>query len=151
MADLRVVVMGGDEPTELLEDAAESGLRRVTSTGGGELALDPATAIILTGAAVFGARFVISVLERRKGGMRIDLGTQPHTVERIRDIPYGTVVILTADDDVRIQTIDEPKEVVERILTSILTLPRDVGSQEVGQVVGGMGAALEGTSDPVTP
>jgi hypothetical protein len=151
MADVSIVVMGGDERAELLEQAADLELRQVNRTSGGDLALDPATAIVLAGAAVFVARFVISVLERRRGGIRIDLGTQPHTVERIRDIPYGTVVILTADDDVRIQTIDEPKEVVERILTSILTLPRDVGSREVGQVAGGMGAVLGEGSDHVTP
>jgi hypothetical protein len=151
MTDIKVVVMAGDESAELLELAGKSDLRQVTGGSDGELALDPLTVLALTGAAVFVGRFVISVIERRKGGIRIDLGTQPRSVERVKDLPYGVVVIMTADADVRIQTVDEPREVVERILASILTMPRDAGAQEVEAVASQIVAAPSERSDPVTP
>lgn len=119
--DVTFVFLADEESIPLLGEPVPAGLSK-SPTPPPDLALDPGTAIILTGAVILAARFVVSLWERWRGGVRIDLGTEPPTIERLREVPYGVVVVLTVDDDVRIETVDEPEEVVERILSKIFSL-----------------------------
>jgi hypothetical protein len=134
MSDISFVVID-DEIDDLVIDAEGVGLRRIEPTDEttAGLDLDPLTTALLIGAGVLAARFVVTVWDKYKGGVRIDLGTEPPVVERVKEVPYGMVVVFTKDDEVRIETHDEPKEVVERILTAIFSLPKEATPADVNE------------------
>jgi hypothetical protein len=136
-AEISLLFIENDEMDAVLEEVDRIGLRRRKSVDAPPLGLDPVTVVVVTGSVVFVARFILSVWERFRGGVRIDLATHPPTVERLRAIPYGVLVILTEEKEVRIETHDEPEEAVERILTSILSLPADATAELVATAVGG--------------
>jgi hypothetical protein len=126
MPDLRVIVRSDDAEDELLTVVSEFQLHEAEDEEAGELGLDPITMVVLVGAGLSFGKFIISVLDKRKGGMYIDLGTAPPTVERSKEVPFGVIVILTVDGNVEIRTLDEPKDALERMITEAINLPATV-------------------------
>src|SRR5271156_6730497 len=106
MDEIELVLISDDNERELLTLAEDSGLRPIEDAASTDFELDPLTMTLLIGGALMVGRFLISVMERSKGGVRIDLATRPPTVERLRDVPYGVILVFTADDEVRIETVD---------------------------------------------
>jgi hypothetical protein len=133
MMDVAVL---SDREADLVAAGVASGLQEKPSDGGAdELGLDPFSAAVLVGSALAIGKFVLTVIERWKGGIRIDLATKPATVERLRDVPYGVIVILTRDGEVRIETVEEPKDAVERMIVSVIKLPVDAAASLVSQTL----------------
>jgi hypothetical protein len=134
--ELRFVMLGeNQEEIRTLKDmATEAGLSAPASQKGGGLELDPLTATVLVGGALLTGRFLLSVVDRFRGGLRVDLRTVPPTVERLKDLPYGLVVVLTADFDVRIKTVEESRDSVARMLTEVLKLPATATAEVVAGV-----------------
>jgi hypothetical protein len=122
--DTEITVIS-DPEADLVMLAQESGLVKREQAAGDDLGLDPITAAIVVGGVLTIGKFVLSVVERWRGGVRIDLTSHPATVERLGSVPYGLIVVLTASGDVRIDTADEPKDAAERIVTTLFRLPID--------------------------
>lgn len=122
-ADLSVIVRSDEEDDDLLTVASDFDLRRAEDEEAEDLGLDPLTMVVLVGAALAFGKFIVSVLDRRRGGMRIDLGTVPPSVERSKGVPFGVIVILTVDGNVEIKAVDEPKDALERMITETIRLP----------------------------
>ena len=133
--ELIVAIDSGDIPIS----PENFGLKGRETEEFADLGLDPATALIVVGGALGLARFVVSIFERHRGGIRIDLGTIPPTVDRTKDIPFGTIIIFTTDDDVRIETVDEPKDAVERMVSDLLKLSMPADAAAVKAALGGTG------------
>lgn len=134
MDDVRFIVID-DEKDQLLQDAEEVGLREGDARALDPLGLDPLTTALLIGGGLAAARFIVGVWDKYRGGVRIDLGTRPPTVERVRGVPYGAFIIFAADDEVRVETRDEPEEVIERIVKRIFSLGHDAKAADVTKVI----------------
>jgi hypothetical protein len=104
----------------LVETRTRSGRRVDTDVPQSEF--DPVTAILIGGGALAIGRFVIGWLERRQGGVIVDLRTGAEAeIRRSKDVPFGWILILPRDNGaVRIEVKDEPKDWVERILEKII-------------------------------
>jgi hypothetical protein len=134
VSDVQVLVIS-DEEVDLAEHVEQSGLRRLSSDHAAALGLDPVSATIVVGAALAAARFVLSLIDRVRGGLRIDLGTRPPTLERDGAIPFRTIIVFTADDNVEIRTDDEPKDAIERIVTALFSIPAAASAAAVRSTV----------------
>jgi hypothetical protein len=121
---LKIVVIS-DEDADLAALGEASGLTRSEEDDVQDLFLDPITAAVLIGGALVAARFVLHVIDVYRGGVEINLTVKPPTVKRNKEVPFGYVVTLTADGKVDVNTKDEPKDAIERMVESILKLPVD--------------------------
>jgi hypothetical protein len=68
---------------------------------------------------------------------KILLVRQRHLVTPTRQpetVVLGVMIVLTVDDDVRIETNDEPREVVERLLAAVLVMPSGSTASQVDAV-----------------
>jgi hypothetical protein len=77
---------------------------------------------VLIGAGVLGAgKFIMTWWEKRRGGLVIDL--RPDAKDQIyrdHDVPWGYIVVFPADGgEVKIETKDEPKDSIERLIDSV--------------------------------
>jgi hypothetical protein len=84
-------------------------------------AVDPLTAVLIAGAVLAVAKFVIDVIDHLKGGVVIDQ-TQggPVLVKRDRSVPYGWAVVIATGGAVSIHVHDAPKDASERLLSQIV-------------------------------
>lgn len=84
-------------------------------------ALDPITAVLIGGAVLAVAKFVVDAIDRFKGGVTIDLsaGGAP-VVRRDPNVPYGWAVVIAKDGAVQIEVRDAPKDAAERLLSQII-------------------------------
>ncbi len=137
---MKVIVHYGDEP-QMRDLAVEQGLE-IEGPAADEFAMDPGTILVVVGLLALG-KFVLTAIERFKGGVRIDLGTRPPTIDRRKELPYGMVVVFTADDDVRIQMFDEAKDAVERLISDLFRISGEVTAAAVSEVVGRYPAAAK--------
>jgi hypothetical protein len=135
VTDLRVIIRSDEEDDDLLTVASDFDLRTVEDEEAEDLGLDPVSMALLVGAALAFGKFIVSVLDRRRGGMRIDLGTVPPSVERSKGVPFGFIVIFTADGKVEIKAADEPKDALERMITEAIKLPATVTAATVKGVL----------------
>lgn len=83
---------------------------------------DPITALLIGGAALAIARFTVGWLERRRGGVVVDLRPGAESeIRRSTDLPYGWLLIFPRDNGaLRLEVKDEPKDWTERILEKII-------------------------------
>ena len=129
--DMVTVVVVSDEEADLAALGEDEGLRRAEDGEVEELALDPITAAVLVGVGLAVGKFVLRVINEYRGGVRLDLTTKPAVIKRDRDVPYGWIVTLAADGKVEIDTKDEPKDAIERMVESVLKLPIDATVEKV--------------------
>jgi hypothetical protein len=119
-------------------------------------AVEPVSAILIAGGVIAATKFVLDWWERRKGGLVIDL--RPDVTERISrdgDLPYGYVVVFTADSAgrpaVTVEVKDAPKDVWERLLTALVegvfSSAEDVVA-EVSKIVGADRVSTEAGTPP---
>lgn len=92
-------------------------------------------AVVLIGAAIAAAKLVMHVVEIYRGGVQINLDKRPPVIRRNSAVPVGWVVVVAADNTVKIETHDEPKDALERITTAILKLPVDATVSMVEAVI----------------
>src|SRR5262249_47593317 len=70
--------------------------------------VDPFTWILIGGGALAAAKFIVDTMDKAKGGCLINLGPNAN-VRRDKGIPFGWVVILSADGkEVKIEVHDAP-------------------------------------------
>lgn len=83
--------------------------------------IEPITALILIGAAGAVAKVVMDFFEKRRGGTVIDLRAEAaKQIYRTSDLPWGFVLVMTADGKVTVDVKDAPKEALERWITTII-------------------------------
>src|SRR5262249_37062683 len=77
---------------------------------------------VLTGAGIMAAHFIVDLIEKRRGGLVIDLKPgAKNLVRRDRSVPFGWAVIRSADGvNVKIETHDAPKDASERLVGQII-------------------------------
>ncbi len=123
--DMVTVVVVSDEEADLAALGELEGLTRGDEHEVEELALDPLTAAVLVGVGLAVGKFVLRVINEYRGGVRLDLTSKPAVIKRDREVPYGWIVTLAADGKVEIETKDEPKDSIERMVEAVLKLPVD--------------------------
>ena len=110
--------------------------------------LDPVTAVLIGGAVLGLGRAIYGWWDRRRGGLVIDLRpTAPDNLYRDRDVPWGHIVMFANDGKVSIETKDEPKDAVERLLEALIKAPFD-SATEVGKAA--VAVLGDGKTDKVT-
>jgi hypothetical protein len=124
MADKEILIqVVADEESDLVALGEEVGLRQAGGDQVEDLVIDPLTAAVLIGAALAVGRFIMRVINERRGGVRVELTVSPAKISRNREIPFGFVYIFSKDGKVDIKVNDEPKDSVERIIAAVLALP----------------------------
>lgn len=82
--------------------------------------LDPITWVLLGGGVVALVKITSDLIERRRGGVIIDLRPgATRELRRSQDAPAGWVFVFAADGTVKIETRDAPRDAMERLLTSM--------------------------------
>ncbi|SDE29209.1 hypothetical protein [Auraticoccus monumenti] len=107
---------------------------------------------IVIGAGVLAAaKFIADWWEKRRGGLVIDMRPDAaDQVHRDRDVPWGHVLIFTADGkDVRVETQDMPEDATERLIAAVLSgvlgTPAELKKKALA------GGDTEGAADPDAP
>jgi hypothetical protein len=84
--------------------------------------IEPVTGTLVIVGGIAAGKFVIRVIREAKGGTVIDMTKNPVQISRNRKLDYGYFVILAKDGSVSVQTKDEPKDALERMITEALSL-----------------------------
>ncbi len=87
---------------------------------GAAAAVDPVIGALIIIGIVAGAKLVMRIINERRGGVVADLSKTPVEVRRDKALPYGTFLILGADGSVRLETVDEPEDSLERMWKALL-------------------------------
>jgi hypothetical protein len=98
--------------------------------------LDPLTAAVIVGAALAAGKFLIRLWREIQGGTVIDVRQTPIKVDRSRALDYGFFMIVAKDGSVTIESKDEPKDSLERMVESVLKLPIDATVSAVKAALG---------------
>jgi hypothetical protein len=123
------IVVISDEDADLAAMGEVAGLERRE----GEIEEDFAIlgAVLLIGAVLAAAKLVENIINQYRGGVQIDLNQKPPVIRRNHQLPYGWVVIVAADDTVKVETHGEEPDSLERIITAVLKLPVDATASVV--------------------
>ena len=124
---LRVKLFDDVERRQVYESVnasnAEMTEQRARSADGGPEpeVIEPVTAMLIAGGVVAVAKFVSDWIERRRGGLVLDLrpGTE-HEIRRDPEVPFGFIVVIQSDGAVKIDVKDAPKDAMERLLSQII-------------------------------
>ncbi|MGQ0679085.1 MAG: hypothetical protein ACT4OM_05410 [Actinomycetota bacterium] len=109
--------------------------------GSRELA-ETTSAVVFDGVEIAVGRFVVDWWKRRevtrRGGLVFDLTEHPGGVYRYMEVPYGDVVIITADGETTLQVSGITKDQAERLMGKISggTDRSALGIQEFGRLAG---------------
>jgi hypothetical protein len=83
--------------------------------------IDPVSIILVAGGVWAIGVFVVELLDRRHGGIIIDLRpSAQQLVRRDRSVPYGWALVIAVDGTVSINVHDAPKSASERLIGEII-------------------------------
>jgi hypothetical protein len=124
--DLRVGITDAGELDEVRAAAqAETLSAEEASTPSDELSADiePITMLLIGGGILAAAKFIAGWLDKRRGGLVIDQRDgAKDDLHRDPDLPWGYIVIYAKDGgEVKIETRDEPKDAIERLIAQIVS------------------------------
>jgi len=88
--------------------------------------LDPLAGVVIVGAALAAAQFLIRIWHEFRGGTVIDLTKTPVDVSRDRGLDWGFFMFIAKDGTVTVEGKDEPKTALERMVNDILKLATTV-------------------------
>jgi hypothetical protein len=91
----------------------------------GEQGLGLIGAVVILGLAHGLAHLVMSIVEKVRGGVVIDLTGDIPDIRSDRDLPRGWMVVLTKDGIVELKKEDLPPDGLERVVTIFLKLGKD--------------------------
>ncbi len=93
-----------------------------TAVKEGEIGSESAivTGVMVVGGVTLLAGVVMEWIERRKGGTLVDKSTDPLTLKRTKDVPYGFFIVVTSDGKITIDAKDTPKGMMQQVLEKIL-------------------------------
>jgi hypothetical protein len=83
----------------------------------------PIAAVLIGAGVAAAAKFVMTWWEKRKGGLVIDLRKDAKDqIYRDKDVPWGFIVVFAVDGgSVKVETKDEPKDAIERLIGDVIS------------------------------
>jgi hypothetical protein len=122
--ELKVQVHLDDELTQeyISSELLTHELRQSDPDEFGSQAIDPLSISLIIGSAYALALLVVSIYERLRGGVVVDLTGIYPDIYRDHDIPHGWMIVIAKDGKVELEAKDIPRDSLERIVEKVIEL-----------------------------
>jgi hypothetical protein len=124
--EIRVRIDGVEDLDAARETAEATGIDLQEAPGEGagvDEAIAPIAAVLIGAGVAAAAKFIASWWEKRRGGLVVDLrqGAKDQ-IYREKDVPWGFILVFpAAGGEVKIETKDEPKDAIERLIEAVIS------------------------------
>jgi len=128
--ELRIVVVRDDEAN--LEKLAEEQGLSLAEDEDIQQKFEPGTVIILTGQTELVGRFIMSLVEKFHGGVRMDMTAQPPLIKRSSEIPYGFIYLFFVDGEVE---VDAKADALGSVVEAVFSLPFEASADSAKSAI----------------
>ncbi|PKO16285.1 MAG: hypothetical protein CVU39_07940 [Chloroflexi bacterium HGW-Chloroflexi-10] len=88
--------------------------------------VDPVLIAVIVGSVFAAAHFVMSIIERIRGGMVLDLTGDKPEIRSDRDIPLGWLIIIAKDGKVELKKEELPAGGLQQVIEKLFAMGTDI-------------------------